>query len=73
MPNKDSKAKFCGNCDSHNAYDYPEKVFCSTRYAQNKDPIVRVLWFCDEWNRISQECYCVREALHKSHGNSKQR
>ena len=73
MTNQDSKGKFCGNCDSHNAYDYPEKVFCSTRYAQNKDPIVDTLWFCDDYNRISQECYCVREAHHNSYGNSKQR
>jgi hypothetical protein len=57
--------KYCGNCDSHNSYDYPAKVFCSTRYARNKDPIVDTLWHCSSWNRVSQECYCVREAVKK--------
>ncbi len=53
---------FCGCCDSHNCYDYPSKVFCSTRYAEGKDPIVDTLWSCSEFNQVSQECYCVREA-----------
>ena len=60
--------KFCGNCDSHNAYDYPDRVFCSTRYGQHKDPIVDTLWCCDEWNSVSQECYCVREAMRTKNG-----
>jgi hypothetical protein len=54
---------FCGNCDSHNCYDYPVKVFCSTRYAEGKDPIVDTLWSCSKYNRVSQECYCAREAM----------
>jgi hypothetical protein len=54
--------RFCGSCDSHNCYDYPSKVFCSTRYAEGKDPIVDTLWNCSEFNQVSQECYCVREA-----------
>ncbi len=54
--------RFCGNCDSHNCYDYPSKVFCSTRYSEGKDPIVDALWNCSKYNRVSQECYCVREA-----------
>jgi hypothetical protein len=53
---------YCGNCDSHNSYQYPTKVFCSTRYAQHKDPIVDTLWNCSDWNQVSQDCYCVREA-----------
>ncbi len=59
------REKYCGNCDSHNSYDYPTKVFCSTRYAQNKNPIVDTLWHCSD-NRVSQECYCVREAKKKN-------
>ena len=55
--------RYCGNCDSHNSYDYPSKIFCSTRYAQNKTPIVDTLWCCSDWNKVSQECYCVKEAL----------
>ena len=54
--------RFCGNCDSHNCYEYPSKVFCSTRYAEGKDPIVDTLWNCCEYSQVSQECYCVREA-----------
>lgn len=62
---KREKARFCGNCGSHNPYEYPAKIFCSTRYALRKDPIVDTLWRCDKWNPVSQECYCVREALKK--------
>ena len=57
------KDEFCGNCDSHNAYDYPVKVFCSTRHAKNLGPIVDTLWHCDDYNKVKQNCYCVREAL----------
>ena len=63
MRDSDKPEKFCGNCDSHNSFDYPNRVFCSTRYGQDKDPIVDTLWSCSEWNKVSQECYCVREAL----------
>ncbi len=62
MKSKEDCERFCGNCDGHNCYDYPTKVFCSTRYAQNKNPIVDTLWCCSEYNQVSQECYCVREA-----------
>jgi hypothetical protein len=65
MLDKNERRSFCGNCDSHNAYDYPEKVFCSTRYGQGKDPIVHTLWCCKDWNQVTQECYCVREAQRK--------
>ena len=54
---------YCGNCDSHNSYQYPKKVFCSTRFAQNLNPVVDTLWHCSSYNQVSQECYCVREAL----------
>jgi hypothetical protein len=59
--------KYCGNCDSHNTYDYPSQVFCGRRFSEDKDPIVDTLWCCEEWNPSSQECYCVREAM-KKHG-----
>ncbi|MEM3699532.1 MAG: hypothetical protein QXL57_01510 [Candidatus Bathyarchaeia archaeon] len=59
------KQKFCGNCGNHNAYEYPEKIFCSKRYSKNEDPIVETLWCCPEWNPSSQECYCVEEALNR--------
>jgi hypothetical protein len=63
-----SKAKFCGNCSSHNLYDYPMRQFCSTRYGQNKDPIVDTLWCCEDWSPVGQDCYCVQEALKKKNG-----
>jgi hypothetical protein len=59
------KQKFCGNCGSHNAYNYPEQVFCTIRFSEGKDPIVQTLWCCEEWNPSSQECYCVEEAMKK--------
>lgn len=55
--------KFCGNCNNHNLYHYPELMFCTTRYAQNKNPIVETLWCCSEWTKVVQECHCVEEAL----------
>ncbi|MGA2682365.1 MAG: hypothetical protein ABSF44_11280 [Candidatus Bathyarchaeia archaeon] len=73
MVEKQDKEKHCGNCDSHNCYDYPTKVFCSTRYGQNKSFIVDTLWLCESYNRVSQECYCVREALkNKNNGDASQ-
>ena len=59
----ENDGEYCGNCDSHNSYEYPSRVFCSTRHAQNQDPIVDTLWRCGSYNRVGQECYCVREAL----------
>jgi len=66
MKKGEKEKRFCGNCGSHNPYEYPTTMFCSTRYAQNKDPIVDTLWCCDQWNPVSQECHCVREALKKN-------
>jgi hypothetical protein len=69
MNNVDSE-KYCGNCDSHNSFIYPVKVFCSTRHAQSLDPIVDTLWCCSSYNKVSQECYCVREALKKKNSEA---
>ena len=65
MESVEKEKRFCGNCGSHNPYEYPTMMFCSTRYAQNEDPIVDTLWCCDKWTPVSQECHCVREALKK--------
>ena len=59
---------YCGNCDGHNSYDYPTKIFCSKRHANNQDPIVDTLWHCSDFNRINQKCYCVQEALKMKNG-----
>jgi len=72
------KQKFCGNCGNHNAYNYPDQVFCTRRFSKNINPVVQTLWCCgewnpssvvqtlwccEEWNPSSQECYCVEEAV----------
>ncbi|MCW4010466.1 MAG: hypothetical protein NWF05_07585 [Candidatus Bathyarchaeota archaeon] len=69
----ENSQKFCGNCDGHNCYDYPTKIFCSTRYAQNKNPIVDTLWCCSDWSQVSQDCYCVQEAKKAKEATTKQR
>jgi hypothetical protein len=58
-----NRKKFCGNCANHNPYGYPTRIFCTTRYTQNKDPIVDTLWCCNCWNSAVQGCHCVRDAL----------
>ena len=68
MVSVEKERRFCGNCGSHNPYEYPTRMFCSTRYAQNKDPIVDTLWCCDDWNPVVQECHCVRDAIKKKNG-----
>jgi len=61
----EEKQKFCGNCGSHNAYDYPEQVFCTMRFLKNKEPIVKTLWHCEDWHLNSQECQCIKDATRK--------
>lgn len=65
MKQKTKAKRVCGNCGTHVVYVYPDKVFCSTRFCENKNPIVETLWCCEEWNPNSQECYCVEEATKK--------
>lgn len=65
MKEKTKVEKFCGNCSNHSPHDYPDKIFCSIRFIQNKNPIVETLWCCNKWNAASEECYCVEEAMKK--------
>jgi hypothetical protein len=66
MRKKDEEQpRFCGNCNCHNAYNYPEQVFCMLRFRKNKNPVVETLWRCEEWNLNSQECHCIEDA-HKN-------
>ena len=60
-----TEKRFCGNCGNHNAYNYPDQIFCTRRFSDNKDPVVQTLWYCEDWNPSSQECYCVEEAIKK--------
>jgi hypothetical protein len=55
--------RFCGNCDIHVCYEYPLRVFCSSRYERGEDPVVDTLWCCGDWVLEGQECHCVEEAL----------
>lgn len=58
--------RFCGNCNNHSAYEYPDKIFCLMRFFNNKNPIVETLWRCDEWrSRCQEECYCIEKAIEK--------
>lgn len=54
--------KFCGNCTSHNAYEYPVQVFCTRRFVKNKSAIVQTLWHCEDWIQNAQECHCVKDS-----------
>ncbi len=63
-----AKPRLCGNCSSHNPYEYPSRIFCVKRYAQNKDPLVDTLDCCDDWTPVNQSCHCVRDALTKKNG-----
>ena len=65
MKSLEKEKRFCG---SHNPYEYPTRMFCSTRYAQNRNPIVDTLWSCDDWNPAAQACHCVRDALKEKNG-----
>jgi hypothetical protein len=59
------KQKFCGNCTSHNAYHYPDEVFCTRRFLKNKNPIVRTLWCCNEYYPSAQDCNCITDTTAK--------
>jgi hypothetical protein len=65
MKEKSNAEKFCGNCTSHNAYSYPDQVFCTRRFLKNKNAIVRTLWCCEEWMQSAQECNCIEDAKKK--------
>ncbi|HXX87978.1 MAG TPA: hypothetical protein VEH86_05990 [Candidatus Acidoferrum sp.] len=59
------KRKYCGNCGNHTVYNYPNQLFCSRRFQEDKNPLVDTLWCCEDWNPSSQECYCIKEATKK--------
>jgi len=63
MEKKSEIKKFCGNCNNHSPYNYPDQIFCQSRFLENKNPIVETLWCCEKWSSMTQECYCVQEAL----------
>ncbi len=71
MPKKTEEKKVCGNCRYHNAYKYPDTVFCFAKFSDRKEPVISIFDSCDEWESKLQECYCLEEALAKR--NKKQK
>ncbi len=60
-----AKKKYCGNCSSHNTYDYPEVVFCMRRFLRGEKAVMPTLSVCDEWRTHVQTCCCVEDAQKK--------
>ncbi len=60
------RKKVCGNCCYHNAYEYPDKVFCFVKFQKLANPVVSVLDHCGYWENKPQECNCLEDALKKN-------
>jgi hypothetical protein len=60
-----AEKRYCGNCSSHNTYDYPDVVFCMRRFLRGEKAVTPTLSVCDEWRTHVQKCFCVDEALKK--------
>lgn len=66
MPKKSEQTrKVCGNCRYHNAYEYPDQVFCFDRFANRKNPVVSILFSCEGWEEKLQECFCLDNSTSK--------
>jgi len=65
MKQKAAEKKYCGNCSSHNTYEYPDVVFCMRRFLRGDKAVTPTLSVCDEWRTHVQTCYCVEDALKK--------
>ncbi len=59
--------KYCGNCNSHCIYHYPDKLFCMFRFFKKDNPIVATLSVCENWKQDYQKCFCVQEASKHAH------
>ena len=71
MPKKVEEKRMCGNCRYHNAYEYPDRIFCFSKFSNREEPVVSIFDSCDEWESKLQECYCLEEALGKRGKNAK--
>jgi hypothetical protein len=63
---KQNSGKFCGNCFSHSAYEYPRKVFCERRFRSGlsiADSVKDTLDTCENWRAMgkSGRCNCVED------------
>jgi len=61
-----SGKRFCGNCRYHNAYDYPDRIFCFVKFQKLGNPVVSALDHCDEWEYNPQECFCLEDTIKKN-------
>jgi len=69
MKKTEHMRKICGNCRYHNAYQYPDSVFCFAKFARRKKSVVSILFSCSEWESKLQECNCLEDYL-KRHKKS---
>ena len=66
MPKKAANMdKVCGNCRYHNAYEYPDYVFCFNKFSDREYPRFSIFDFCEQWENKLQECFCLEDALKK--------
>jgi hypothetical protein len=63
MKRQAKEERYCGNCSSHNTYDYPDVVFCMSRYLRGEKATRPTLSTCDDWRTHVQKCFCVDDAL----------
>lgn len=63
--------RVCGNCRYHNAYNYPDKIFCFSRFNKQENPVISVFDSCDEWENKLQDCYCLEDTLSKRRTKTK--
>lgn len=65
MKERAAEGRYCGNCSSHNSYEYPDVVFCMNRYLKGDKATTPTLSVCDDWRNQNQKCFCVEDALRK--------
>jgi hypothetical protein len=61
---KQNSGKYCGNCFSHSAYEYPKKIFCERKFRSGlsiADSVKDTLDTCEDWKDMgkSRRCNCV--------------
>lgn len=73
LPKKtEQMEKICGNCRYHNAYNYPDQVFCFAKFADpKKNPAVSIFSTCEDWENKVQDCFCLEDARRKQVKKSK--
>jgi hypothetical protein len=65
MAKKLESERFCGNCQFHSVYKYPEIIFCFKRFQQGEKAVFSTLDCCELWEPQTQGCFCVKDALER--------